>query len=267
MIIRPITYDLHRPITRGITEPVVGAFSPNSAFFAGAQGFSYDLSDASKLYIDSGRTILVTTPGDLIGSITDLSGNGNHASQTTTASKPSWQTTYAQVDGADDFWTTSSVDFTATDEVTVVVGLRKLSDVLAGVVCELGPSAAGNGSFTLSAPLTAVTGNYGFRSRGTSSATANAATFAAPDTAVISGRAEISANSVTIRRNTVAGTASGAVQGTGNYGNLQIYIGRRAGTSTPYNGRIYRMIVIGRMLNDMELAQAERWCNATTGAF
>lgn len=46
--------------------------------------------------------------------------------------------------------------------------------------------------------------------------------------------------------------------GTGNYGNYPLYIGRRAGTSLPFNGHIYSLIGIGRLTTDSETAIIEK---------
>lgn len=273
---RPLTSALTRSLTRGLTEFGGGAFSPNAGFFAGAQGFSYDLSDASKLYTDAGRTTLVTTAGDLIGSVTDLSGNNNHASQATTASKPAWQTTFAALDGFDDFWSTASINFTATNEVTVVAGVRRLSDAAVGFLMELSTdSNTNNGAFHVRAPDTAAT--YAMAHRGTVAPELyrSAASYAAPRTDVISSRFDMSGAGVADRMKfrvngadvplptaVLAGPTTPS-----NYGTYAAYIGRRGGTTLPFNGRIYRMIVIGRLLNATELAAAERWCNTTTGAY
>ncbi len=260
------TGPLTRSVTRGLTElGAGGAFSPSASFFAGAQGFAYDLSDASKLYVDSARTVQVATAGDLIGSVSDLSGNGNHASQATGASKPAWQTTYATFDGFDDFWSTASLNFTATDKVTVVAGVRKLSDAETGMILELSQNAGTNtNSFYLA--NSGATPNWAVNSRGSAApASAVGSTGAAPNTAVVSAQCDISGDSLVIRGNGAQLSRSVADQGTGNYGNYPLYIGRRGGSSLPFNGRIYRMIVIGRLLNATELARAERWCALNTG--
>lgn len=276
MPIRPVIYDPIRPVTRGITELIVSSFIPNAGFFAGAQGFSYDLSDASKLYIDAARTTLVTTAGDLIGSVTDLSGNNNHASQATTASKPAWQTTYAALDGFDDFWSTASLNFTATNKVTVVVGLRKQSDAAVGFLIESSvDSNMNNGAFQVRAPDTAATYAMGHRGTVAPELYRSAASYAAPRTDVISSRFDMSGAGVADRMKFRVNGAdvplpTAVLAGPtipSNYGTYVTYIGRRGGTTLPFNGRIYRMIVIGRLLNAAELAAAERWCNTTTGAF
>lgn len=67
---------------------------------------------------------------------------------------------YLKADGTYTSMSTNSINFSATDKMTVVSGVRKLSDAAQGVVSELSAtSASNNGSFTLSAPGGAAT-NY-----------------------------------------------------------------------------------------------------------
>ncbi|HQV25252.1 MAG TPA: hypothetical protein PLS76_05850, partial [Acinetobacter sp.] len=47
-------------------------------------------------------------------------------------------------------------------------------------------------------------------------------------------------------------------QGTGNYGNHPIYIGRRAGTSLAFNGHIYSLIGVGKLVSDNETLAIEK---------
>jgi hypothetical protein len=62
-------------------------FSLRSALFAGTQGVWYDPSDLSTVFQDAAGT----TPGAVdqpVGQILDISGNGNHASQSVNADRP-----------------------------------------------------------------------------------------------------------------------------------------------------------------------------------
>jgi hypothetical protein len=55
-------------------------------------------------------------------------------------------------------------------------------------------------------------------------------------------------------------------QGTGNFGNLPFYVGRRGGSSLPYNGRIYSLILrFGANLSAAQIAQTETWVGGKTG--
>lgn len=83
------------------------AFSPMTLFTGGKQGAWYDPSDLSTLFQDAAGTIPVTANGDPVGMIKDKSGNGKHATQTISASRPTYQTDgilhWLKLDGADDY--------------------------------------------------------------------------------------------------------------------------------------------------------------------
>lgn len=198
---------------------------------------------------------------------------GNHASQPTATSRPLLQQDatgkyYLSFDGVDDFLATQSVDFTSTDKVTVFAGLRKLSDITTGGFIELGTDIASySGAFALFAPSTS--GSYRFISRGTSVVRlAGTGTYApSPDTSVITGIGDISGDITSIRRNGSIVEVSTLDQGTGNYGNYPLFIGRRAGTSSPFNGNLYSLIIRGAQSTDAQITQTETWVNSKTGAY
>jgi hypothetical protein len=175
-------------------------------------------------------------------------------------------------DGVDDSMVTPSIDFTGTDEMSVFAGVRKLSDA-ASVAVEISVDQTANaGAFVLvtgeaTGPGGTLAG-YIYRSRGNAASgsiqAGQAATFTAPDTAVISGLSDISADTSQIRRNGVAGTTGTADQGTGNYGNYPMFIGARSGTSNPFNGHLYSLLVRGALTADNLLNQTETYVASKT---
>lgn len=82
-------------------------FDPMTLFAGGKQGVFYDPSDKSTLFQDVAGTVPVTKDGDPVALMKDKSGNGNHATQTVSASRPTYHTDgvlhWLQRDGADDF--------------------------------------------------------------------------------------------------------------------------------------------------------------------
>jgi hypothetical protein len=74
-----------------VGEVVVG-FTPLDLFQSGEQGVWYDPSDLSTLFQDAAGTTPVTSDGDPVGLMQDKSGNGNDATQVTSAARPAYRT-------------------------------------------------------------------------------------------------------------------------------------------------------------------------------
>ena len=176
---------------------------------------------------------------------------------------------YLKFDGIDDSLATASIDFTSTDKMTVFAGVRKLSDAANGIVCELSAATGVNpSSFRVTVPGTPGAATYESVVCGSTGTQTPAIVsgLAAPNTSVLSVSQVISTGQ-TIRANggAVIGTSLGA--GAGNYGNYPLYIGSRAGTSIPFNGHLYSLIVRGTASTDAQIASAESYVNGKTGAY
>lgn len=240
-------------------------------FGAGEQGAWYDPSDFSTMWQDSGKTTPVTAAGDPVGYIADKSGMGNDARQTTSGQRPTLQTSgglwYLSFDGSDDSLVTNSVDFSATDEMTVIAGVRKLSDATQ-IIAELGTNFTSNtASFYLVAGADPSNG-YTSASRGTQVSSANqiaASLVNQPDSSVLATTHDISSDLTTLRRNAVAATDATGEKGAGNFGNYQLFIGRRNQATLPFNGHIYQLIIRGKTTPTGKLLEAERFVARKTG--
>jgi hypothetical protein len=174
-------------------------------------------------------------------------------------------------DGSDDSLLTASVNFSATDKMTVMAGVRKNSDAARATVCELTATiASNNGGFHLTAP-NAASSTFAFESKGTSLTDAVATSIAAPATRVLTGIGDIAGDSTSLRVDgTVADTDTGD-QGTGNYANAILYIGSRGGSSVRFNGLIYTLILRGAAtptgtISDFERNLLARRCGVTFGS-
>jgi hypothetical protein len=169
-----------------------------------------------------------------------------------------------QYDGIDDFLTTASVDFTATDKMAVVMGVRKLSDAATGFVAELSvDSSVNNGSFQIRAPNGAAN-NYLLGVRGSvAQALGTYTTYTAPISNVLTLLGDLG-GSLFARIN---GSQNSITNGTGggNYGNYVLYFGRRAGSSSPFNGLDFGGICVNKTLTASQLSSAERWTASRTG--
>ena len=207
-------------------------------------------------------------------SVRELSGN--HAYQTVSASRPILQrnaTTgayYLAFDGADDFLQTNNIDFTATDKVSLFAGVRKLSDYSTGKIVELSNSVGNIGTFSLNAPDSNGASNFSFGTNGTALSDVKVSGFASPTSNVLTVFGNNAASTVQLKNRLrvdgVYPTATyGGSIGAGNYGNYPIYIGRRGGTSIPFNGNLYSLIGIGRLTTDSETIALEKSIAKNTG--
>jgi hypothetical protein len=133
-----------------------GAFSPLALFASGEQGVWYDPSDFSTMFQDSAGTTPVTAVEQNVGKINDKSGNGNHASQSSSGSRPVLRARYNQVTYSEDLsnaaWTktggsitsnaTTAPDGTTTADLmtgngTSFVAVKVGCGILGNAICSL----------------------------------------------------------------------------------------------------------------------------------
>ena len=247
-----------------------GAFSPLRLFASGEEGAWYDPSDLSTLFQDSAGTTPVTTAGQPVGRMLDKSGRGNHATQATSAARPTYQTGaglhYLAFDGVDDFMATGTIT-PNVDKLQAFAGVRKLSDAATGFIAQTSDSSFSNdGAFGFFAP-SGASATYGFRSRGTSQSTITSpTTFAAPITNVVSAISDIAADNLILRVDSVQAEISTASQGTGNYLPYTVQIGARATGVFPLNGNLYGLIIrFGANLTDAQITSTETYLATRTG--
>jgi hypothetical protein len=168
-------------------------------------------------------------------------------------------------DGTDDWLVTPTIT-PGIDKAQVFAGVRKLSDATIGTLVELSTtSASNNGSLTVLTPDSPQP--YSFASRGTTRTFAAAlGTFAAPITNVLTGIGDIAGDNATLRINGVQNVQNTADQGTGNYLAYPLYIGRRGGTTLPFNGHLYSLVVrFGANLDAGTISATERYVGGKTG--
>jgi hypothetical protein len=164
-------------------------------------------------------------------------------------------------DGSDDSLITTSVDFSSTDKMTVMAGVRKNTDATA-VVAELTASLTVNaGSFYLVSGQNATDGWWS-GSRGTAVSSVNQVTniaTSAIDTGVISSTHDIAGDLTTIRRNSVAGSNATGDKGSGNFSSSIIYLlSRNNGASLRLSGILYTLIIRGAATPEGTIRDFER---------
>lgn len=235
----------------------------------------YFVASVSPMQITLFQNAGATTAGQttIVDNVTFEEVPGNHATQSTALSRPTYQVDsngrgYLLFDGSDDFLVTPTIT-PGTDKAQVFAGVRKLSDVAASIILETSTTPTTvSGTLALQGPTAPTTGNYGWYSRGTSGSFITSSGFASPITNVLTGLGDIAADIAILRVNGVQTGSNSADQGTGNYLAYPAYIGRRGGTSLPFNGRIYSLITrFGANLTAAQIAQTEAYVNTKTGAY
>jgi hypothetical protein len=173
---------------------------------------------------------------------------------------------YLEFNGLSWSMSTGSIDFTATDKMTVWAGVRKLSDAAVGAVTELS-AALNDGCFSILAPRTAADNRSTWTSRGTASSNAITNNLPAPISFVITGIGDIAGDISSVRTDGVLRATNTADQGTGNYGNYPLFIGARNNASLFFQGWLTSLIVRGAQSTQGQIEATESWVNGKTGAF
>ena len=176
---------------------------------------------------------------------------------------------YLKFDGVDDSLQTASVDFSGTDKALVATAARKLSDAAIGCLVELSSWGGVSGALSIHAPRSASNNLSADLRDATSVAQYSIDGVASPSSFVLRAMFDISATGIT---NQIGVTANGAtpslsVSSAGPVvasalANAPIYIGRRAGTSLPFNGRLYSLLIRGAATPDATIATVERYLNS-----
>jgi hypothetical protein len=174
---------------------------------------------------------------------------------------------YLSFDGSNDSMATGTIT-PGIDKAQVFAGVQKLAEAASGTLIETSTDwVSNNGTLTIAAPSSTGANSYRYGSRGTSGATAGTGVFAAaPNTSVLTGISDIAGDVCRLNRNGVLVEASTADQGTGNYLAYPLYIGARAGSSLPFNGNLFSLILrFGTNLSAATIRQTETWVGDKTG--
>jgi hypothetical protein len=175
---------------------------------------------------------------------------------------------YLKYNGSNSSLSTASINFTATAQMSVFSGVRKLVDATYPTIFEFSANSdSNNGAFLLTASQTVSLPYYFYQSRGTASVSRFSSSYVAPITNVVTGLSNITAPSVTLRVNGSDIQTSTGTQGTGNYGNYPLYFGARAGLGLFLNGQEYQTIIVGKTLTATEISNTETYVNSKTKAY
>lgn len=268
---------------RGSTPELYHGKYVAGMFGAGEQGAWYDPSDLSTMYKDAAGTIPVTAVGQPVGKILDKSGRGNHATQSTTASRPTLQIDTAgnyflSFDGVDDSLVTGNINFSATDKMTVFsADVSQWDNATRGIVGLTNSVYSIGGTFWLTSFDTAYSAYSVAYLRGGLNGLRGAGSYG-PDQRTLGLRRLVRsvkydlskttlAEEISVRLNGVSQAVNSLLDpsaGNGNFGNWPLYIGR-TGSSYPFSGRLYGLIVRGAQTDDAHLTHAEKYLAYKSG--
>jgi hypothetical protein len=151
------------------------------------------------------------------------------------------------------------VDFSSTDKMTVMAGVRKNSDTNRGMIVEHGDNwQTVNGSFGLEGAAGSGSNDFRFVSKGTASNSQVIAGHAAPITRILSLQGNIAGPSLVGRINGSEVVSSSATQGSGNYTAQIIYILRRPSGPLNFSGILYTLIIRGAATPEGTIRDFER---------
>jgi len=256
------------------TQSVTVAAGSYTLSFAGAG--SITLSGTGSGTFSAGTHTITTTAGSLTltvsGAVTsaDLRRTihtqmGMPAYQRVTTATDYDETGFLprlRFDGADDsMYSAASINFSATDEMTVIVGQTRLGSG-GGMMIEL-TSGGASGSFYI---FENSATQYQWRSGGSALVNVDSTSaFPSPRNNVLTGLGDISGDIATLRINGAQNATNAADQGTGNYANAGLFVGRRNNSSNPFNGDIFQLLIRGALTSGADLTSAEQYVAARTG--
>lgn len=255
----PINRPLFRKIVR---KPIViyregggnvfdAPFDPLSLFTGGVQGVIYDLTNAATVFQERTGAAATTPSGanGAIGTLKDLSPNNNYCVAPSAAGSAVWRAAgYAESDGVDD---ALSVNFASNQPVTWIASFRPITTTLnktlysgpvnqSGLYCN---NAGPPGQYFMFA----------------ASALVGPVLITAGEDVVVTEQFN-GASSRIAKNNAVYTTGD---PGADNPGGVCLF--RNTISSLFADIRLYRIVMIARLLNDTEIAQCRTWCGAAAG--
>lgn len=226
--------------------------APSQILISSSPGFAFDISNITSLWQDTAGTIPVTDPGDPVARVDDVSGRGNHATQTDPAKQPTYQidvngNAYLDFDGVDDFLQVPALNLSGATSGLLLVAFAR-DTYAADALLEHTVAYTGTPGAFLANVTGAGTVTFAMQGASTN-ASASAAPGAIPgpfvastflDTAAATAAAafaDAKLNGVAFQSPATANpTSSGFVS-------ADLYVASRAGTGLFFDGRLYGAVV------------------------
>ena len=184
---------------------------------------------------------------------------------------------YLKANGTSSSMSTNSIDFTATDKMTVVTGVRKLSEPSAApqAIVDMFDGNLTHNTFTLGVLSTSLGLGNGYESLiiGASTfGTTYAIGFTSPISNVVtftldrSKTTQLTADNIRVNSNIPTLNSGGpGLPTASNFGNYPLYLLARGGTSNFLNGQFYGAIIRGAQSDTASVTQTENYMAQKTG--
>lgn len=241
-----------------------------AVFSGNKQGVWYDPSDLSTLFQDAAGTIPITANGDPDGRMLDKSGNGNHMSQSISASRPAYtkdgNLDSLYFDGVDDMLVaTLARNMSESGELYVFAAFKGTPDANIGILAELGYDYTSYGGFYLLSSATYSTfAGRGFRV-GAGADEINQATASTANILTATINVNKIAPSKTMVNNGAWVNSVSTDFGGGVMSKDNLHIGRRNFGTSPFKGHLYGLIIVGGAMTEQEIIDTQNYLANKSG--
>ena len=168
---------------------------------------------------------------------------------------------YLKANGTSSAMSTNSIDFSSTDKMTVVTGVRKLSDASLTMIMELSAVLSIGGYYL----FTNAGSVYGYAVGGTVIGGNSTGTYPAPSSDVVTLQDNISQPQVIFRVDGTVKLTNNISQGLGTFGNYPLYLFSRNQAQYFLNGNFYGAIIRGAASDTASVTQTENYMATKTG--
>ena len=237
-------------------------------FSSSEKGFAFDFGNINTMFKDVAGTIPVTSVGDLIACVLDLSGHAIHLIQSSSSLRPvlKYNATsrkyYADFSSNKTMESTANVDLAGLSVFEMFAAVNKTSVPSELIVAETSANYNSNsGAFLLSFY---ANGDTAFATRGSGSYPSGYNLSAIP--AAIGGAHSLAvdlAQSTKVQRfklnKSMVSVSHSLKNSNQSLQSYKLYVGSRAGTSMFSNAHFYSMVFVGRALTSPELSLIENY--------
>jgi hypothetical protein len=130
--------------------------------------------------------------------------------------------------------------------------------------------ASNTGSFIIVSGSDAGFSGHNSGSRGSAGVDASqvaGVNLTAPVTSTLMITHDIGGSRTRFARNNIYSPDATGNKGTGNFGNYRLFLFRRGGTTLSFNGRMYGLVIVGKLLTATDLTNLENFINDKTKAY